>query len=228
MEPILILGALGAFFLVHLLRGDREGRALERLKARALADPAARRAAVERLEAQVKAVRDVPAARIALGRLYLAEDRAEAALVELERAGDDVLLSERLIAERDTVKLLTLVRLRRFAEAEALLDRYPRPFLDEDAAASWADARAQVRLGRGDVEGALAVLEAAEPVPSSARAQLELTRVRILAERGRDDEVVWTRLRAQPREVLQTLARRHGAERAAAIALRLLEGSAYR
>ena len=57
---------------------------------------------------------------------------------------------------------------------------------------------------------------------------MELTRLRVLAARGRDDEEVWSRLRAQPRPVLMALARRHASEPAASIAMRLLEGNAYR
>jgi hypothetical protein len=160
-------------------------------------------------------------------RRHLDEDQPEAAL-RILAVTEEAPWSAEMAASRATVRLLALITLHRFDEAEALLDHHPRPFLDEAEAADWADARAQVRLGRGDPEGALAVLESAEPVPAGARARIELTRLRVLAARGRDDEVVWRRLREQPPEVLKVLTRRHGAEPAATIALRLLDGSAYR
>jgi hypothetical protein len=228
MEGLLLLGALGLFLIVKLVRGDPEGRAAERLVKHALEHPARRRAAIARLEMELHGQAYLPESRVALARLYLADDRPEAALEELERAGDDAFLSDRLVLERATTRLLSLVRLHRFDQAEEALNRYSYLFLDEPTAALWADARAQMRLCRGDTEGALAVLDSAEPVPKNARPQLELTRLRVLAARDKNADEVWNGLRAQPRELLELLARRHANEPAAWIAMRLLNGSAYR
>jgi hypothetical protein len=159
--------------------------------------------------------------RLSQARRHLEADRAEAALAELQ--GDEEGISEKLQAERATLRLLALLRMRRYDEAERLLDKRPRPPLTDEAAALWADGRAQVRLGRGDAEGALAVLESIDPVPNGARAAVELTRLRILAARG--SEGVWRGLRALPREVLEGLLRRHPSEPASQIALRLLAGT---
>jgi len=158
-------------------------------------------------------------------RRQLDADEPSAALEILDAQRDDE-FSSLIAVERKLVRLQALVRLRSWDRAEQILAK--APFLDEEQAATWADVRAQVRLGRGDLDGALAVVEAAEPVPKCARAQLQLTKLRILAARGRDDEIVWTGLRKLPIEVLKSLARRHSVEPAAAIANRILEGGAYR
>ena len=158
-------------------------------------------------------------------RRQMQVDEPAAALEILDAQRDDE-FSSLIAVERKLVRLQALVRLRQWTRAEQILAK--APFLDEEQAAIWADVRAQVRLGRGDLDGALAVLEAAEPVPKNARAQIQLTRLRVLAARGRDDEIVWTGLRRLPVEVLKCLARRHPVEPAAVIANRILEGGAYR
>jgi hypothetical protein len=162
---------------------------------------------------------------LARARRLLHADEPDACLKALD-ADQDKPFSDRVAVERRLLRLSALVGLRDWQRAEEILAK--PPFLDEEQAAIWADARAQVRLGRGDLEGALAVLEAAEPIPKNARAQLELTKLRILAARGRDDEIVWTGLRKVPIAVLRALARRHAVEPAALIANRILDGGAYR
>jgi hypothetical protein len=157
----------------------------------------------------------------------LDEDRLEEA-VSLAARIDARTLGRAELADLVTCELRAHVALGAWAQAESLLEHHAELFLDEETAALWSDARAQVRLGRGDVEGALAVLDAAEPVPAGARAALALTRLRARAARGRDADDVWRRLAELPRATLERLMRRHPREAAAQIAARILSGAAYR
>jgi hypothetical protein len=216
-----------ALLAAFVSAGWRRNGARHRLIAEALLDPRRRPEIVAELEEELSLHRHHPLhayeLRVALLPLYLADDRAEEALLLVEALGRPALQDVRLAL----LAIQVNARLRRWAEAMLVIMAYP-PRLGLDQAPAWAEAHAQVLLGYGDYDGAQALLDNLPSLREHERAAVELTRLRLDAARGRDGESVWQRLAAQPRAALQLLARRHGQERAGQIARQILAGGAYR
>lgn len=196
----LVLGAI----LVAVIDGRasaRRRRARGRRVEEALADPARRDQAIAALAAEARALeqpgglavqllgrrgrdQEKEEARLLAARLELAADRPQAALERLS-AIDPNRLPRRLQTELALHAVEAHLRLSEWDAAERVLDGYSSDGLSAAGRALRANARARIRLGRGDARSALRVLDEIDPVPDEARAELDRTRAAALAALGK-------------------------------------------
>ncbi|HUS64447.1 MAG TPA: hypothetical protein VMZ28_07875 [Kofleriaceae bacterium] len=239
----LVVALITAAALLGLAEGTRMGRrrrARDKLSRDAIARPEARGPAITRLREEIRALehttglgtrlmgtravaRELSEARLSLALLLLVDDRPEEALDVLVLINPDR-IPQHLQAVLALHAIEAHLRLGEWDAAERVLDGYSASALNANGQAMRANARAQIRLGRGDARAALRVLDEAEPVPDPVRPELDLTRARALAAEGRDAAEVWRILSAQPKGALELLLRRHGGEPATQVARRILDG----
>jgi len=224
-----------ALAAVEAARNLRRRRARDRTVSAGMGDPAARPQAIASLRRELLRVerppgllgrraldREASEIRLTLALLLLVADEPEAALDELVQI-DPNRLPKHLQAVLALHAVEAHLRLAEWDAAERVLDGYSDDALNANGRALRQNARAQIRLGRGDARGALRVLDETEPTPEVAP-QLAVTRARALAADGQRSDEVWRILSAlQPLE-LERVLERHGGEPVAQAARRILDG----
>jgi hypothetical protein len=238
---LLVFVAASIFAVVDQTGFGRRQRARQALARTAVSQPATRTAALAQLHAELASLepggalrrrlrnaqqiaRESADIRFLLAMLLFVEDRPEDSLevlipIDPNRipGGMRALLAMHAVAAH--------LRLSEWDAAERVLDGYSPDGLSESGRALRHDARAQIRLGRGDARSALRLLDEHPEVPDDVRADLALTRARALAADGRDADQVWKLLETQPRATLERLLKRHAAEPASQVARRILDGA---
>jgi hypothetical protein len=165
--------------------------------------------------------REAAELRVDVAHLLLVDGRADEALDELIALEPDR-LGRGLKAALAGLAIEAHLQLGQWDAVERVLDGYAHVPLDAVDRALRVNARARLRIGRGDARAALRLLDEADAPPREAAVELDVTRARSLALEGRAAEAERL-LAGLPRDRLSRYAERHAGEPAAELARRILD-----